>query len=266
MTVFSVCSNFVEKSGKDPKYLLNVLYPFVQDTPLRIALDGGSGKILEYYTEAIRNSGSSQLKMWLRYLLKNPSDNLEYINVKCVNVGKYETFVEVASRVVSEPHLIAWSLQDYKDVGAADKGVEIIERGKSIRRIRKVTRAIDETAGEMTAAVGAKNPKEGKIMINIFSGIQGSTIVSDSLVQGSFNHVKETYNADTAQALLKIAEFVNKSKYKGAGELLDSFNKELVKPDASKPVLKSLWDGLVRILPDIVTLSDAVKRITSLFT
>jgi hypothetical protein len=206
MTVFSVCSNFVEKSGKDPKYLLNVLYPFVQDTPLRIALDGGSGKILEYYTEAIRNSGSSQLKMWLRYLLKNPSDNLEYINVKCVNVGKYETFVEVASRVVSEPHLIAWSLQDYKDVGAADKGVEIIERAKSIRRIRKVTRAIDETAGEMTAAVGAKNPKEGKIMINIFSGIQGSTIVSDSLVQGSFNHVKETYNADTAQALLKIAE------------------------------------------------------------
>jgi hypothetical protein len=60
--------------------------------------------------------------------------------------------------------------------------------------------------------------------------------------------------------------FVNKSKDKGAGELLDSFNKELVKPDASKPVLKSLWDGLVRILPDIVTLSDAVKRITSLFT
>jgi molybdopterin-binding protein len=260
MSIFAVCSNFVANSGKDKRYLINILYRFLQDNPLRIALDRPSGRILGYYTQAVRDSKSTELKRWLRYLGRNFTDNVEYIELDCSTFDEKRTFIEIANAAIPERCLIAWSLQDYKDQDLIrERGIEVVERVHAAERIRQHDRAVNQIR-----APEIKSAREGDVVINIIRDIEHSTVITSSLVQNSFNQIKQ-HDAETAEALLKIADFIDKSNNKGAGELLDSINKELVKPEPSKPVMKSLWDGIIKILPDITKLTEAVSKIAKLF-
>ena len=67
-------------------------------------------------------------------------------------------------------------------------------------------------------------------MGDVFSNIQNSTIINKSLVEGSFNKAKENGSLEAADALVKVAEEVNKSANKEAGEMFDAFNRELQAP------------------------------------
>jgi hypothetical protein len=71
----------------------------------------------------------------------------------------------------------------------------------------------------------------GGIIMNssgdVFENITGSTIVNKSIVEASFNKVKEEFGPDIANALKVIAEEIEKSGNKEAAENFDSFNEEL---------------------------------------
>lgn len=102
-------------------------------------------------------------------------------------------------------------------------------------------------------------------MGDTFKDIKNSTIINRSSVEKSFNKVKESFDEDTAQAILKVAKAVESSGNKDAGELFNSFNDEIAKPEPKKPVIKSLWQGLTTMLPTILTLTGVVEKITKLF-
>ena len=98
-----------------------------------------------------------------------------------------------------------------------------------------------------------------------FENIQNSTIINGSVVVDSFNKIKAGYGEDVANALMQIAEFIEKSGNKEAGELFDSFNKEIKEPEPKKSVLKSLWGGIEKALPAITTVSEAIVKLKTLF-
>ena len=102
-------------------------------------------------------------------------------------------------------------------------------------------------------------------MGDMFKNIQNATIINKSMVENSFNKIKEGYGEDVANALLQIAEFIEKSRNKEAGELFDSFNEELNKPEPKKPVLKSIWEGIEKALPAITALSEAIAKLAPIF-
>ena len=106
---------------------------------------------------------------------------------------------------------------------------------------------------------------EEVIMGDVFKNIQNATIINKSVVENSFNKIKEGYGEDVAKALLQIAEFIEGSGNKEAGELFDSFNEELNKPESKKPVLKSIWAGIEKALPAITALSEAIVKLAPIF-
>src|SRR6185437_1023082 len=138
MSVFAVCSKFVEKSGTEHKFLLEVLYRFLQDNPLRIAVDA-NGSALDHYKAAAINS--EDLQKWLIYLGRNGAGSLEAIELGQVEMEKDELmggalFVEIARQIIPLPQLIAWSHQHYSDW--TEDGIEIIDRIEAIARVKKI--------------------------------------------------------------------------------------------------------------------------------
>lgn len=114
--------------------------------------------------------------------------------------------------------------------------------------------------------VNIENVNIGKIVMgDIFENIRDSTIVNRSIVEKSFNKVREEIDQDTAMALLRVAEEIAKSGNPEAAELFEGFNEELQKPEPRGSVLKSIWDGIEKALPTIVQLTDVVTRISKLF-
>ncbi len=100
---------------------------------------------------------------------------------------------------------------------------------------------------------------------DVFKNIQNATIINKSVVENSFNKIKGDYGGDVANALLQIAEFIEKSGNGEAGELFTTFNEEVNKPEPKKSVLKRLWEGTEKALPAIATLSEAIAKLATLF-
>lgn len=92
-----------------------------------------------------------------------------------------------------------------------------------------------------------------------------NTVINHSTVQNAFNKVKETRGEETAKALARIEEEINKSGNKEAAENFESFSEELSKPEPKKTLLKSLWKGTLEALPKLGELVDVVEKIVKLF-
>ncbi|MFZ0513010.1 MAG: hypothetical protein WAM14_15485, partial [Candidatus Nitrosopolaris sp.] len=66
------------------------------------------------------------------------------------------------------------------------------------------------------------------------------------------------------KALVKAADFIEKSGNASAGALFDKFNEELNKPRPKNSKLSNLWSGIESVLPSIASLK-SVSKITALF-
>jgi|GEM_PF-3634211 len=100
--------------------------------------------------------------------------------------------------------------------------------------------------------VKSKTGSTGNYTINNFSNINGSTIYNLSSFNNAFNKIKKS-DPNIANALEQLKAIVETSKNPEAIELFDSINEEIVKEQPKKTVLKSIWNGLLNILPHIKT-------------
>lgn len=145
------------------------------------------------------------------------------------------------------------------------------EQGREFSSILRYYSAVDEKTDRILKMKKTKLKETISIHVgevymgDVFKNIRNATIINKSIIVNSFNKIKEGYGEDIARALLQIAEFIEKSKNREAGELFDSFNEELNKPQPKKSVLKSLWGGIEKALPAITTLSAAITKLASLF-
>jgi hypothetical protein len=111
--------------------------------------------------------------------------------------------------------------------------------------------------------------EEGRVMGDKFDKVIDSTIINKSLVENAFNKVKAEHGDDVSNALAQVADFIQKSKeptVPAAAALLDGFNQELTKTTPDKSRLKSIWDGIEKVLPSISTTAGVVDKIVPLFT
>lgn len=106
----------------------------------------------------------------------------------------------------------------------------------------------------------------GEIIVgDVIKNIKNATIINKSLVNNSFNRVEKEYDQDVAKALKQVAEFIEKSGNISAGILFDKFNEELNKPKPEKSTLSKIWDGIVKTLPSIATISEVIVKLAPLF-
>ena len=103
-------------------------------------------------------------------------------------------------------------------------------------------------------------------MGDVFKNIDSSNIVSRSVVANSFHQIAQRYDEETTQALRQIADAVALSGSIQASENFEALKEELQKPTPSKPIIRSLWDGLLKALPDIAVLGEAVAKVGALFS
>ena len=97
-----------------------------------------------------------------------------------------------------------------------------------------------------------------------FENIHGSTIVNRSMVEKSFNKVKSDFDEETAVALKKVADEIEKSRNKEAAENFESFNEELQKPEPRRATMHALWSGVTTALPTITQMTDVTTKIAKL--
>lgn len=102
-----------------------------------------------------------------------------------------------------------------------------------------------------------------KIKIGDVSG--GSVVNVKSKVENSYNKVKSMAGGDTADALMEVARIVEDSQNRAAVRLLQDFQEELDKKKPNKRDLRSLWEGLVSLLPALGAASNLAERIAKLF-
>ena len=97
--------------------------------------------------------------------------------------------------------------------------------------------------------------------------ITGNFINKSHLVNSLNSATANNIDAETKQTLLEIAKKIEDSQNQVAALLFNSFNEELAKskPEQDKGKLKQFWDGLVKIMPDILTIGKSVAGITALF-
>jgi hypothetical protein len=92
---------------------------------------------------------------------------------------------------------------------------------------------------------------------------EGAVVIIDSTVTNSFNAIKRD-DPVLADALQTVTGAIEKSGNKDAGQAWARFMKEL-SGERDKSVLSSLWDRVVKLVPDIASLVESAAKIMTLF-
>ncbi|MFM2063892.1 MAG: hypothetical protein RLZZ507_3563 [Cyanobacteriota bacterium] len=175
-------------------------------------------------------------------------------------------------------------LSEYKERQLKEQPSELLEMvSDKVKKIVGETNLRIKKMNEIDAQTPRKKPEEidrGSIYIDrietyieeiSYMGdqiqVNGSEnhIINRSIFQHAFNKVKADYDDETANAIKRVAEEINKSGNKEAAENFEAFSEELSKPQPKKSLLKSLWEGTLSALPTLAQTSSVVSLIVRLF-
>lgn len=112
-------------------------------------------------------------------------------------------------------------------------------------------------------AYNSTKPESGNIYNtytgDVFQNIQNSNIVSRSSIENAFNKLNPS-DQETRDALVKVAEFINRSEDPAAGALFNNFADELTKPSPDKTRLSKFWTAIEKLLPTINTVAGILSK------
>jgi len=102
---------------------------------------------------------------------------------------------------------------------------------------------------------------------DVFSDISNSIIATrGSRIEGAIRNASDRVDADVAEALRAMGEHVAKAESAAAVTDLEELTNEISQAEPNKSRLRVRWEALVSVLPGIMTLTDAVAKVTSLFS
>ena len=255
LSVLVVTDDFVRKCPESPPLLAGVLYGVLQQNELRVAVDEPKRDIWSLYERVAKNS--AEIARWLSYLSKDPALTIEEVALQPGPASSHSLFVALAVSAGDGCTLVVWGADECRAEATA-AGVDRVDRARALTRIKPVS------------LLRAKRPptRSKSVTVNIDTFISSSTdfvLVSKSSVQGTVGKYV-AIDENVAKALADITTHVEKSGSKEAGEVWSSFAEEATKAQPSKAILKTLWDGLVRILSNAAKLTVAAQQIGSLFS
>ncbi|MGR5062745.1 hypothetical protein [Photobacterium sp. DNB22_13_2] len=97
----------------------------------------------------------------------------------------------------------------------------------------------------------------------IIQGNKAPVIINSTIID-SFNKVSKN-DPELANALKILGGYIENSKDKAAGIIFDNLQNEVSKDERDNSTVKSYWDGLVAILPEIKELAGVATTIGALF-
>jgi hypothetical protein len=104
-------------------------------------------------------------------------------------------------------------------------------------------------------------------MGDTFRDIKNSTIINRSLINGAVDTLQQANKGDSAVALEKLTELVEQSGNPEAGEYLETFSEELQRqPEPRTSILRSMWDGIQKVLPAAKQTLEITQGIEQLFS
>lgn len=99
---------------------------------------------------------------------------------------------------------------------------------------------------------------------NIIKGNTGKVFAAnkgDINISNSFNKMKDKFDEDAANVLIKVADIIRKEGNQDATEQFASFKEELEKEQPKKPILKALWEGIATAIPLIKSSVDIYDKV-----
>jgi hypothetical protein len=132
-------------------------------------------------------------------------------------------------------------------------------------------RPVTYTMNIRSATIEDNSVRGDTVMGDKFANVRGSqikspgaklTYINESMLSNALNTVRGDYGDDVRDALRVLANHIQRSKSQEAGELFNSFNEELTRPNSNRTTLKVLWDGLRNSLPEAAKVASSIATIT----
>jgi hypothetical protein len=134
-------------------------------------------------------------------------------------------------------------------------------RSNSLRRYEELFGGIGKELRKI-----APNPSSWltvRIKMSNFNFVTGNNNIVNSTVTNAFNQIKDVYDPSTEAFLKEVGEVVTKSADPNAAQhyevLADSLKND------KKGMARTMWDGLVKILPSVGAIAGAAGAIAKLF-
>lgn len=154
MSVFTVCSKFVEDCGVDGRLLRNTILHFVHDNTLRIAIDCDKHALEAYYTIAKKHDN---IAIWLSLLADRGADAFDRIKV-CEATSGPSLFFEIVQDLVPPKQLVCSSRQDYSHVDVEQNSVVLIDRAAAKDAIERACQGSQQTTNNYYSTTGDGSP------------------------------------------------------------------------------------------------------------
>lgn len=94
---------------------------------------------------------------------------------------------------------------------------------------------------------------------------QGAVVVNRSHLKDALNKAATNSDSELSAAIEEIRDFLDGQGNKDAIDAYNRFLKEQAQTAPDKTTLKLFWEGVVKALPDVATLTSAVAKVVGLF-
>jgi hypothetical protein len=102
-----------------------------------------------------------------------------------------------------------------------------------------------------------------RIKMSNINFVTGNNNIVNSTVTNAFNQIKGAYDPSTEAFLKEVGEVVTKSADLNAAQHYEMFAESL--KNDKKGMARTMWDGLVKILPSVGAIAGAAGAIAKLF-
>jgi hypothetical protein len=202
----------------------------------------------------------------LKHIIENsPSGSYHNFSIEDLDkeiIGKY--YDESGKEFFGEEQTGA---RDYKVLIPEESLVRIDNLCKLLKQCKESVATLFKENWSFKEIMDNKvNSKIEITMGDKFENVKNSTIINRSVLEDSFNTVKNKMDEETANVLIKISEIIEKAKNTDAAELYNSFNDELKKTEPKKSLLRTIWNGILAALPLLGTTAGIAENISKIIS
>ncbi|MGN7868456.1 hypothetical protein [Paracoccus sp. 22332] len=139
-----------------------------------------------------------------------------------------------------------------------------------LRKTKAFVRILLAEQAYQVELAAAKIPVRKEVNMGHFiQGVKGHVIVDSTVNKSTLTTtiqvLESRFDADVAEFIKSLADFVSKSGNKDAVELVDQLNEELSRPEPRASLMRRSWDNLVAILPVVKEMAGATGALAKLF-
>lgn len=161
MATYTICPNLVEYCANNYNYLANILYVFVLDNPIAIAIDKKKeSEIIKIY----KSIHHFEILKWLDFLEKARGDDaFEKINIPKNIKGKKDIFFCVCSNTVGKRNFFVLDKDEYKSKPRKKFSVNLLSKLEAKAELSQYKNQISISATDHSnVTFGSQSPINSK--------------------------------------------------------------------------------------------------------